>query len=163
LTEIVNRCVSAERKRLSDRQRVPQGMETAIEYRVKDSTVSGKIDRYDQGTDGITIVDYKTGEVPAVNPDQLMKGLLPQLYFYALALTKSGAAVPIAAVEYVQVLKNKVKAFADSPEAWTEILAATDALVARLIADIQDGKFYQRNAACYRRCPYEYMCRMRKT
>ncbi|MBX9726498.1 MAG: PD-(D/E)XK nuclease family protein, partial [Rickettsiales bacterium] len=64
-------------------------------------TLHGRIDRLETGTEGTTIIDYKTGDMPSKN--KILEGKALQLLVYAMLLENTGQAV--AGVEYWQLPK----------------------------------------------------------
>ena len=67
----------------------------------KTITLHGRIDRLEKTAQGSTIIDYKTGEIPAKNA--ILEGKALQMLVYAMLLENEGEAV--ACVEYWQLPK----------------------------------------------------------
>ncbi len=66
--------------------------------RDKQITLHGRIDRVEKGTEGLRIIDYKTGEIPTRKA--ILDGRALQLMAYAMLLSPSE---PVNAIEYWQL------------------------------------------------------------
>ena len=73
--------------------------EIAVESRLHELTLNGRIDRIDHGPDGAGIVDYKTGATP--HQKDVLSGEEVQLPFYALLTPE-----PTRQVEYLSLDGN---------------------------------------------------------
>jgi DNA helicase-2/ATP-dependent DNA helicase PcrA len=84
-------------------QIVPYELEQPIQYKLENGIyITGKIDRIDPtDSEGVTIVDYKTGKIPTKEA----KENLP-LNFYALALSQKGLSVKNVSLHYVMAGKE---------------------------------------------------------
>jgi ATP-dependent helicase/DNAse subunit B len=134
--------IEEEKKRLKNISRKVMATEESVVAKINGITLTGKIDRRDEGPEGGVLVDYKTGEIPKA-------GL--QLLIYALMVKN------VTSVEYLQVLKNKIKSLPIT----LEINNQTEKQLQNIFREIYRGNFYQYEHGC-RSCAYTYACRMKQ-
>jgi ATP-dependent helicase/nuclease subunit B len=107
-----------------------QKLETPLNDRLK---VKGRLDRSDQGPEGMSIIDYKTGSVP--KPSEVTAGEKIQLPFYALLSQQGGT--PIKEVLYVTLDKAE-KIHTEKTKLTGEQLQDVTARVAERLVQLMD-------------------------
>lgn len=125
----------------------------------------GRIDRLDAGPDGLRIVDYKTGKLPAAAPPSLDGGRQLQLYIYQLAIAAARRAHGEVPLPIHGVLLGVTAASGHGRVNWS---AADFAAAARefeevldgIVGGIEHGEFFQveNDQYCDQACPFETVC-----
>lgn len=121
-------------------------------------TLHGRLDRIDQGVEGVAVVDYKTGQV--ARPEEVLQGEAVQLPFYALLV--DGDTTPVVQVEFLRLDEGKVT----SPVVLSgdELLGLKRAIgerLATLVSQLREGQSlpaWGDERACSR-CDMEGVCR----
>lgn len=109
-------------------------LEQPVSYRVSANLkIIGKIDRIEQSEDGLHIIDYKTGKVPARTPSNL------PLAIYALALQQQGEHV--SGLELSYVVHAKQYFFTVTEEYLQNAAERVATLVAALTQAYETGVF----------------------
>jgi len=166
----------------------PAHLEYPIEWEKNGLYFKGRIDRVDQHSEGLVLMDYKTGSSVPNGKETLEKGLGLQLPLYALAL-KEKSNQEVVAAQYLKLNPNEVnrnagilfsrynRARKSDPvehpittarsnvaslfsEAPDEIWSQVDQKISELIDRAKEGHFTANPAkpADCERCRYQLVC-----
>jgi ATP-dependent helicase/nuclease subunit B len=117
--------------------------------------ISGRIDRIDQCSGAVAVVDYKTGTPPKA--DAVLKGEAVQLPSYALLLE-----APIAQLNYLEFGKDQVREqVCANAENLQQLLPAVEVRMLRLDRDLQQQAALPAwgDARVCSYCEYSGLCR----
>ena len=132
----------------------PTGVEEEFSFSVGRTRVVGRYDLVVATTDGVTILDFKTGDVSTEAKAQHRAEESLQLAIYALACFRTTGALP-ARVELRFLGSDLVGGFAPS----RALVLATERKIADVADRISRGLFAATpsHAAC-RPCPFRDVC-----
>ena len=136
---------------LNSRAATPHGRVAMVEHRIDMEIagvkVTGRIDRVDEGEDGLTIVDYKTGRPKS----QEVADKSLQLSIYALAMQKQG---PLKEV----IFENLEDHSTVSTNRTSIDLKKAEQKIAEVADDIRAGKFDPDPGLHCAWCAYRALC-----
>ena len=172
--EIVRRLLAlleSESERNKDSAPIPFNFEVPFGFKGKPALhislpmgsirVIGAIDRIDQGDQGVTLVDYKSGSTP-IGEREVILGRNLQLPVYVLAAQAMGLAVHDAFFFHIRGGKTSGNFSRVDREGW---LAAAQDYMNRYVASARVGRFAVEpnqfdNRACAAHCEFEALCRV---
>ncbi len=136
---------------LNSRAATPHGRVAMVEHRIDMEIagvkVTGRIDRVDEGEDGLTIVDYKTGRPKS----QEVADKSLQLSIYALAMQKQG---PLKEV----IFENLEDHSTVSTKRTSSDLKKAEQKITKVADDIRAGKFDPDPGLHCAWCAYRALC-----
>ncbi|MDR2432112.1 MAG: PD-(D/E)XK nuclease family protein, partial [Candidatus Margulisbacteria bacterium] len=172
-----DKLVSAERNFWPAEYEKKMSARDCAVYKLGGNTLSGTIDRVDKNAaEDFLIIDYKSGQLPQLEPAELEKGILPQALVYALIYRELSGLSP-AGAEYCGLKKNKRSGLYSAkyqnlirskkfvtPAEFTKILNNLRSKLAEYFAAIQRGEFWQNNEEkCPEYCTASEICRQKQT
>jgi ATP-dependent helicase/DNAse subunit B len=183
ISALLQRFIQQDLQLLPERGFWPAALEQKLQvspdadtaYHFNGYTLTGIIDRVDTDQCGnFLIVDYKSSVLPALTPDKLDAGVLPQALIYAL-IYQELFGQKAAGAEYRSLKQNKSAGLyaadfpqltkKDSarlpPEEFKKILAKIKKTLTAYFAAIQRGEFQRQNDpdCCADYCPAAEICR----
>lgn len=138
----------------------PSKTELSLEGAIgKDTRIAGRLDRLDEGPDGLRVLDYKTGNAHVSFRDVIENRTHVQLPLYAkLVADQTGQAVDNVGIYSLR--EGRIHWLASNDHPIEELVEAALTTTAEVMADIRSGRFAAKPAdeqTCHT-CDYAYLC-----